>query len=205
MELGEWLPPFVSKPKIAEIAESFRSRHCGRFTFPLPIDLVTEKELQLDLIPVSGIRALARISAFLRSDFSGIVVDLNEFQDERFEPRLRFSIAHEVGHFVMHQDLYRQFKVHSVEDYVNLIQNIREEAYRAIEFQANWFAGTLLVPRDALVKVLTAAQKDAGNQMPPGFRSDTELLREWVTPSVARTFGVTEGVIDRRIRDEGLT
>ena len=90
------------------------------------------------------------IDAFLRSDFSGIVVDNNEYLDDRYQNRLRFSIAHEVGHFVLHAKAYKDFGIRSAADYVNSIQKLSEKAYSALEWQANQFAGNILVPREEL-------------------------------------------------------
>ena len=61
---------------------------------------------------------------------------------------MRFSIAHEVGHYVMHQELYKQFRIGSIKDYIDFVLSMNEGTYRSVEFQANWFAAVLLTPPD---------------------------------------------------------
>lgn len=204
MKPRQWQPPFMPKPIIEQKCERFRAEHCAGYDFPLDVDLITEKEVKLDLIPVSGIRS-ARVSAFLKSDFSGIVVDLLEFTDERYDARMRFSIAHELGHYVMHQDLYKQFHIETIKDYIDFILGMEEGAYRSVEFQANWFAATLLTPRTALVSELARARKESSNQIPADYQTDPELSLIWIAPKVARKFGVSFETIERRIKEEGLS
>jgi len=204
MRPRQWQPPFTSKPTIEQICERFRAQHCAGYDFPLDIDLITEKEVKLDLIPIGGIRS-ARVSAFLKSDFSGIVVDLIEFTDDRYQARMRFSIAHELGHYVMHQDLCKLFRIDTIDDYIKFILCMDEGAYRSVEFQANWFAATLLTPRAALIRELAKARAESLHLIPADYQRDPELSLLWIAPAVARHFGVSYEMIERRIREEGLS
>jgi len=54
------------------------------------------------LKPIHSLLDELDIDAFLKLDLSGIVVDYGCFMKERFQNRVRFSFAHEVGHFVVH-------------------------------------------------------------------------------------------------------
>ena len=188
----------------SRLCEGFRKSHCAGYPFPLEIDRIVEEELSLELIPVSGLRA-ARVSAFLKSDFSGIVVDLTEFLEDRYQARMRFSIAHEVGHYIMHQELYKQFRIGSIKDYIDFVLSMNEGAYRSVEFQANWFAAVLLTPRAALVTEFARAKVESKRMIPADYQNDPELSLLWIAPTVARKFGVSDEMIERRIREEGIS
>ena len=57
-----------------------------------------------------------------------------------------FSFSHELGHFFLHKELYIKFGISSPEDWKDFILNVPENEYRSFEWQANEFAGRLLVP-----------------------------------------------------------
>jgi Zn-dependent peptidase ImmA (M78 family) len=205
LRLDRWLPRFINPSEIKEVFENFRRSHCKESTYPLEIELVVEKKLHLQIIPTAGIRALIGIDAFLRSDFSAIVVDNQEYLDDRHQNRLRFSIAHEVGHFVLHAKTYKEFGIQSASDYVNVIQNLSEKAYSALEWQANQFAGNILVPREDLAVALLDARKAGEHaRLASKLKDDPEQMLALLTPSISRKFGVSEDVIARRVRDEKL-
>jgi hypothetical protein len=107
LKTERWQPRFIKKADLTRICHQFRQEHCAGSGLPLDIELVAEKKLNLHILPVGGIRGLLGIDAFLTWNLSGIVVDLQEYLDERYQNRLRFSIAHEVGHFVLHAGAYR--------------------------------------------------------------------------------------------------
>jgi len=69
------------------------------------VEHIIEHSLGLDIIPVHGIRKFEKIDAYLKSDRSAIVVDIEQYMDvqNRYENRLRFSFAHEIGHYVLHE------------------------------------------------------------------------------------------------------
>jgi len=200
-----WLPRFVSRSEIKGICENCHKKYCKELNFPLEIELIVEKKLNLHIIPIAGIRALIGIDAFLRSDFSGIVVDNNEYLDDRYQNRLRFSIAHEVGHFILHARAYKDLGIRSAGDYINSIQKLSEKAYSALEWQANQFAGNILVPREELAVSLTKARKAAEREsLTSKLKDDLGQMLALLMPGISRKFGVSEKVIERRVEDEEL-
>lgn len=57
--------------------------------------------------------------------------------------RDRFTASHELGHYLMHRDVPIQF---------HRAENGRLPAYRDSEWQANRFAGALLMPTDKMIQ-----------------------------------------------------
>jgi Zn-dependent peptidase ImmA (M78 family) len=172
------------------------------------MERIIEVGLGLDIIPLRGDPALSKISAYLMSDLTGIVVDHDQYMDRenRYANRLRFSFAHEVGHLVLHDYFYRQFSFRSVEDYLRFERDIPEERHRDFEWQANEFAGSLLVPREILSseidRVCERLKKSKG--LIDLLRSEPETVLFRISPTVRRPFGVSDEVIERRIRVEGF-
>jgi len=51
---------------------------------------------------------------------------------------------------VLHGAFYKQFKIESLDAYVDFVSGLSEDEYRLIEIQANDFAGLFLVPASPL-------------------------------------------------------
>ncbi len=45
---------------------------------------------------------------FFSKDLNNIIIDHDFYMDQRFENRLRFTYAHEVGHLILHKDEIQQ-------------------------------------------------------------------------------------------------
>jgi Zn-dependent peptidase ImmA (M78 family) len=83
--------------------------------------------------------------ALIRSDDS-VVIAVNSAQHEN---RQRFTIAHEIGHFLLHKGT----RVHFDDDFrVNYRKADTTGAATVDEMEANWFAAALLMPENFLKK-----------------------------------------------------
>lgn len=84
----------------------------------------------------------------LENEISGIL-DIKKriiyVEKEHSQPRKNFTIAHELGHYCMHQDISDTF-----EDKIFL----RTSSVDLYESQANKFAAELLMPRDVFIKLI---------------------------------------------------
>ncbi len=196
---------YLKKEEIRIISEEFRNTHWISGSIPVDIEHIVEHGLRLDIIPVHGIRQLNKVDAYLKSDLTGIVVDITQYMDiqGRYENRLRFSFAHEVGHLVLHKYIFKEFDVETPEDYYEFVMNFPDDEYRSFEWQANEFAGSLLVPRNRFFEEIEHCKETL---------KDRQLLHLWdenreqvlvsLSPSLGRVFGVSEDVIERRISEE---
>jgi Zn-dependent peptidase ImmA (M78 family) len=70
--------------------------------------------------------------------------------DERYINRLRFSMAHEISHIFLHAELYPKQRFNDLDEYIRFHRSKSEKAHRWFEYQANNFAGNLLVPAPEL-------------------------------------------------------
>src|SRR5947209_11707347 len=157
MDPRRFRAPFLRRSQIWEKADELRSRFASCEKLPLPVLDLAEFDLGLELVPKDRLKQAGDIEALLLGDLKTIVVDRDAFMDRRAENRLRFSVAHELGHLVLHSDVYGTLQHGSVEDWMDFLTAIPEAEYNWLESHAYEFAGRLRVPPDAL----SEAVKDA--------------------------------------------
>lgn len=121
--------PFIPKQRIWQEADRLRTAHPAGRELPVKILDLAEFDLHLDLVPVDRLREQLDIDALLMGDLKSILVDKRAFMSPRLEYRLRFSVAHEIGHLVLHHDIYAGLRhATAVEwfDYISAIPDKRD-------------------------------------------------------------------------------
>jgi Zn-dependent peptidase ImmA (M78 family) len=89
------------------------------------------------------------VSGALIRDGKSAFIAVNSAQCEN---RQRFTIAHEIGHFLRHKET----KLHFDEDFsVNYRDTLSSEAKDGLEIDANQFAASLLMPSHLIRKDMT--------------------------------------------------
>ena len=149
----EWTP----KEDIWKVAEQIRMEYWLEGTLPINVERIVEIKLKLDIIPTPGIYSVLDTDAWLQRNLQGIVVDQDSYLNPKFANRLRFSLAHELGHYFLHSSIYSGLQFNGLEEWKDFVENLPDAEYRGFEWQANEFAGRFLVPRDALVLGLEKA------------------------------------------------
>lgn len=109
----KWIP----KEDLWQTVHSFREKYWPENTLPVDMEKIVEQRLRLSIEPIHSLLDDLDVDAFLKLDLSGIVVDYDCFMQERFQNRIRFSFAHEVGHFVLHKDIYEKIPFTSPEEW----------------------------------------------------------------------------------------
>lgn len=182
--------PYLNKEVIISKAEEILEE-CWRHEYPVDIEAICD-DLKIAIVPVVDLSKMFHIDAYISSDFQTIYVDNKEFEKE--SPRYRFSVAHEVGHFVLHRRYY-PCGVNSSEKWVEYSHSIINDY---AEFQANYFAGNLLVPEYELIEKLNDAFKGsfARNYWDASIGEKEKILLD-----IKKHFKVSSDVIARRIRD----
>lgn len=171
----------------------------------MDMERIVESGLHLNIEPKHGLLDEFDMDAYLRFDLSGIVVDYNCYMEEKFQNRLRFSFAHEVGHLVLHKGVYDELSISTPEEFKELILNESDKEYRACEWQANEFAGRLLVPGQRLeLEINKVYKKIEAEGMLSYLQDDPDAVLSRVSPELKKPFGVSEDVIIRRAEREEL-
>jgi len=197
---------WIEKEELWKITEDFRQTYWPEKDLPVNTETIVEFRLRLDIDPKHGLFSANDMDAYLRSDLTGIVVDHDFYMNDKFANRMRFSFAHELDHFVLHREIISAIRFESVEEWKRFILGVPERDYGYFEWQANEFAGRLLVPWVELKKEIEKAYK-AIRESPDLIRylereSDAVLSR--VSPMLRKPFGVSTDVIETRARREGL-
>ena len=146
MEPNDFKCKWVDKNDLWKIADEVRGKYWPEGILPVNTETIVESRLGMHIDPVHNLFSITDMDAYLKADLSGIVVDYDFYMNEKFANRIRFSLAHELGHYFLHKDFYSKIDFISVQDWKNFIIDIPEIEYRNFEWQANEFAGRLLVP-----------------------------------------------------------
>jgi hypothetical protein len=141
--------PYLSSKDIKLIADKFRLEYWGE-EIPVDIEIIADQKLNIKIIPIPDLIKLASVDALITSKWDTVFTD-RFFYFER-ENRFRFSLAHEIGHFILHKEIYESLRIKNIEDYNDFFDNMSQDDYRFFESQANRFANYLLIPTDRLEK-----------------------------------------------------
>jgi Zn-dependent peptidase ImmA (M78 family) len=174
--------PYIPKEnnwiKVREFVQSYTRAGI----IPVDIERVITIDMEIEIVPESGLRNMG-VDAYVTRDFQTIVVDADHYNDDKYYSRIKFSLAHELGHVVLHRDFFTA-NSGATEEWFDFMNRLSDDQYSLLEFHANEFAGVLLVPPDKLISAVKG-----------GKTSLHEL---------ARTFEVSPQVIERRIQNDDV-
>lgn len=173
--------------------------HPAGLQIPVDIDrLAYRNDLVDDIVPIELLEDKFDVAAALLSKPNGrfdILVDEETFDYQR--ARASFSIAHELGHIVLHSGLWSNCK--SVQDSLDLLQRLKIR-YSDIERNANFFAGAILIPLSTLSE--KAADSYKGLVREYGF--DLILIQAKLRSLLASGYAVSPQTMQIRLKESGL-
>lgn len=177
-----------SDATIEQHAIDFSQKYNPNEKIPVPIEEIIELQLKISIIPIKGLLRLHQIDAFLSHDCQKIYIDQDNYISQT--TRARFTLAHEVGHAVMHQHIIKKIK--NIEDWKTHI--LGAGTGRAIyETEANIFAGCLLFPSNKLLE----ACHDAKKKVAEAFKTikasipQSHTIIPYLAPHIAKRFEVS--------------
>lgn len=193
---------YLSYEDLREQADSVLARHASSGQIPIPIEHMVEFGYGITIIPLPGLQVVHEVDAFLSRDRATVYVD-NSVIEHRSPNRYRFSLAHELGHFLLHQDVYSMVSFSTAEEWKRIIHEMSEKDREWLEWQAYAFAGLILVPRNPLKDRLFQATKVATKA---GFslKDNDEVAKNYVSTWLGKQFGVSSQVIQKRLDKDGL-
>lgn len=187
--------PNLKFSDVLKAANNFLSSYHPSSSLPIPIEEIVEHKMDVSLFAIPNIKSLLGIDAFISADFTQLTVDEDCFT--KFPERTRFSIAHEVGHLVLHKEWYTNHGPKDLADYLNFPDRIDNQVYKYIEIQAHTFAGLVLVPKELLLGELGKRLGRIPSLEPP------EVLAP-VIQDFPEIFRVSDAVILRRLQKEKI-
>jgi len=185
------------------MADEFRAKY---WKGDLPVDVmgIAEFDLDLDIVPMSNLRQDADIDALLLDDWQTLVVDQAYYLDERYQNRIRFSVAHELGHYVMHKTAFQKIPRATADAWIAFTLEIPEREYSFLESHANEFAGRFLVPPTELRTEFEAAIRQVELSGLPREQLQEDSQMQYLAKPIARRFEVSSNVVERRLTREKL-
>lgn len=197
-------PPRLTWEYIRNQAEQFRQKYVKPpDLIPVPIDKIIEMDLRLYIIPIANLKEKIDTDGFLTNDFTGICVDCALYMDDRRSNRRRFTLAHEVGHLILHEKEIKRCRFRRPEEWIHFREDFEEEDLAWFENQANEFAGRLLVPKDKLLKEVDGLKDKIAKfkKMSPEWPE----LSEAISRLLSGKFGIFREVIQRRILKDRIS
>lgn len=195
--------PFIDAQQCWAAADTFRQRYWPSGAVPLDVLAIAEFELGLEIRAVGGLRQDADVDALLLGDWKTLMVDKQQYLDDRFLHRLRFSVAHELGHFDLHKTVLGNIPRETPAKWIAFMQDMPDREYGFLEFQAYEFAGRLLVPLATLKAEFEKAIADVEQK---GIKRDklTDAHLPYLCIPLSKHFAVSQDVIERRLSREKL-
>jgi len=165
---------------------------------PVNVDVISEKCFDLIFIPIPGMTKWVNSEAYITGNLKEM-----HFDQLANQVRLRFSIAHELGHAVLHTTQIKQLRSGTFDEWKEIIEDLPDGVWGRAEFQAREFAGRLLVPFEILMQeILKLKPKIDKAKTIPNIEQDA--LAQYVASAVCRQFDVSSQVIVARIKSEAI-
>jgi len=201
-----FVPPILSYEQINEHAEKFLKEHGADKKLPVPIEEIIEFDLGLDIIPFPNLQKDFDIDGFISGDLTSIYVDQFILTDR--PSRYRFTLAHEIGHLVLHKSFMQKIHPKSISAWKDFVLTIDVEDYEWVEWQAYTFGGIVLVPRKYLLKDIAEQIKTlkAKIALVKAKKIPEDSYREYVVNAIAEKlitkYDVSIDVLVKRISKE---
>ncbi len=193
----EELIPYIHPEDSRTIADAFLAEHSRAGVLPVPIESIVEFKLGINIVPIPGLQDRIGTVGFITSDLTEIDVDLDVA--ERHASRFRWTIAHEVGHILLHRPLYEAQAFATPDEWKRWIGSIPDRLYRNLEIQANTMAAQILMPLPALSRCF---EEMIGKAAAHGV--DWKTGPDTIYRQLARKFGVAPDSIKYALRNEGI-
>lgn len=185
--------PKLTYEKIKQHTSRFLEKHNPEGKIPVPMEDILDVKLGINIVPVPGLVNFY-VDAYTWSDLKNILVD--KFFYDTQPRRYRFTLAHEMGHILLHPEILKSVHVESVESHLEFVNAIGEEQHRWAEWQADCFAGLILVPSEPLESKLREAHKKVVAQ---GLSPDDPAARGYMADWISDFFEVSAQVIETRL------
>ena len=187
--------PRLTYQQIGNIADQFLILNYPQLKLPIPIEQIAESKLNLKIYEEFNLKKDFDVESFLTSDLSTIFIDFDIYN--KFENRARCSIAHEIGHLILHGKILSKLEINSTFKLGDFLNNVDEDEYGWLEYQAYSFANQVLVPNKLLLTEIKRLVGFVPNQAP--LESILPLSED-----LLEIFQVSGGLMLRRLQKEGI-
>jgi Zn-dependent peptidase ImmA (M78 family) len=197
--MSSFKAPYISHVEIRERVEVFREQYLSCQEVPVDIETLIEIDLQLNVEPIDNLKQDFDIYALLLSDKKTIIIDKNLYMHDN-TTGLRFFLAHELGHLILHNDLWVIFKFDDPYKWIEFYKNVDATQYGYLEGHANEFAGRLLVPYQELLRIV----QDSIKKIPDDLKMEIADIVPFLAPSLCKFFEVSDQIMEIRLARENI-
>lgn len=196
---------YLSNAYISSVADSFLDQN-SITSIPVNIERLIEFNYRMDIIPIPSLQTAYDIEGCSAYDFTKIYVD--QYVYERVYNRYRFTLAHELGHKILHQEYYNKLNFSRISDWANIVEQMDESDRSKMEYQAYMFAGMILVPKKILRvefnKQLPLIQSHIEQAQSNGISREDYIpvMTDAIANKLSPKFDVSRSVLTKRIEFE---
>lgn len=184
---------WLSDEDILEVSKRFLAKYNPSLILPVPIEEIAELSLKITMIPIPNLEKVFGHESFISGDFKHITID--EFVYENNGARTRFTVAHEIGHIVLHKSLYERQKIGGIDEFLKFQNSIEPREWQRLDIQANRFAGGILFPEKEFEKVVKEGVESVG-----GLNSFTILDLEDLVKKIKEVFDVSGDCVKTQLK-----
>lgn len=194
--------PFLTYSGIGQKVEAFLNEYHPSIEIPIPIEEIIELKIGLNIFPFPRLFKDHALNGFLSRDLSTINVD--DYQYEQLNEKYRFTIAHELGHYILHKSFYENLPLfEEANDYIKWRLSVPREDITWFETHGDWFAEQVLVPTAPLESI---CQEVVDKYKGTFTKMDTipDDVWSYISNEVATFFDVNPPVVEIRIKREKI-
>jgi len=96
--------PRYTYSEVGRIANNFLKEHHPSLEIPIPIEEILDLKMGFNIFPFPRLFKDFGLNGFLSADMSTIYVD--EVQYDQYNEKYRYTLAHELGHYVLQKSVY---------------------------------------------------------------------------------------------------
>lgn len=206
-DFSDFKCPWLDREEIRKAADDTRAKFWKENTFPIDIEYMIARRLNIHIESIKGLFHELSSNTFLSFDRSTIIVDDYAYMSGRFDGKIHFDLAHEVGHFVLHKEIYNDLnhRIKSIDDYLNFQNTAPDSSIWSFEYQASEFAGRLMVPlQELILEVEKRCHEVTENGLKKKYALNPEAFSSLISTDISDVFGVTFTNIDERVKRENI-
>ncbi len=192
--------PWIRKEEICARAENLLDEH-GLGDAPVEADYIIDAIFGIEIVVAEDLYRTTSVNAFLSGGATQVFVD---YETSIGDPTwYNFSLAHEIGHLVLHRQVFDAATHKTRAQYDAFRRQIGPDTYSKLEQQAHLFAGALIAPSRLLERTadeVVAVIHEHGIELTPVLEVDWPIIfRE-----IGKRLNANEQTIAYRMKDLGI-
>ena len=194
--------PYLTYSDIGQKTINFFNEFHPSIELPIPIEEIIELKIGLNIFPYPRLYKDHGLNGYLSHDLKTINVD--DYQYDQLNEKCRFTLAHELGHYILHRSFYENLpRFETIDEYLQWRLSIPREDMSWFETHSDWFAEQVLVPTAQLEEICTQiVEKYKG--MFTRMKTIPDDIWSYISNEVATYFEFNSIVIEIRLKRENI-